>query len=190
MFIHNCYGKLLHFNEITLLNHMKFLSILFVLASLQTFSQIKGDWKLTATKYNNHPFEKDTLTLNKVENIEYQILNKVNILSFMEFGEALYQPSVSQEIDDTKPFFRIVSSDFVPDTLTKQFQDLKYLVFGDTLQLIFFNKCFNLTDKEIKSLNPLQLKAHYSNFGKSLILYFKVILQTEQQIQLFKLNLP
>ena len=55
---------------------MKFLSILFVLASLQTFSQIKGDWKLTATKYNNHPFEKDTLTLNKVENFDLEKAKK------------------------------------------------------------------------------------------------------------------
>ena len=71
---------------------MKLLSILFLFISSLAFNQtqFRGDCKLKNSNYKNHPFEQDTLTLEKVNDLFNESLNNTNLLTLSEYGEAEY----------------------------------------------------------------------------------------------------
>tara|TARA_B100000482_G_C12419905_1_gene224653 strand:- start:27 stop:527 length:501 start_codon:yes stop_codon:yes gene_type:complete len=165
---------------------MKLLSILFLFISSLAFNQtqFKGDWKLTNSNYKNHPFEQDTLTLEKVNDLFNDSLNNTDLLTLSEYGEAEYQSGLTTTYIDNATI-----TNGSNDTINQQYENLKYLIYNDTLQLIFFNKYWPLTESEIRLLSKQELKNRFLNFGKSFLLYYKIILQTEKELKLVKLNL-
>ena len=165
---------------------MKPLSILFLFISSLAFNQtqFKGDWKLTNSNYKNHPFEQDTLTLEKVNDLFNDSLNNTDLLTLSEYGEAEYQSGLTTTYIDNATI-----TNGSNDTINQQYENLKYLIYNDTLQLIFFNKYWPLTESEIRLLSKQELKNRFLNFGKSFLLYYKIILQTEKELKLVKLNL-
>jgi len=165
---------------------MKLLSIIFLFISSLAFNQtqFKGDWKLTNSNYKNHPFEQDTLTLEKVNGLFNDSLNNTDLLTLSEYGEAEYQSGLTTTYIDNATI-----TNGSNDTINQQYENLKYLIYNDTLQLIFFNKYWPLTESEIRLLSKQELKNRFLNFGKSFLLYYKIILQTEKELKLVKLNL-
>ena len=181
---------------------MKTLLVIFLFINSISFSQtsIIGDWSLTCSSENKHPLKEDTIKIEKLNNIHFKLFSNINLLTFSEFGEANYDHGCSQEIinlNDTnkikdKNNFAIlegIRTTTKDDSITSQFSNLKYLIYNDTLQLIFFNKYWPLTESEIRLLSKQELKNRFLNFGKSFLLYYKIILQTEKELKLVKLNL-
>ena len=180
---------------------MKTLLVIFLFINSISFSQtsILGDWSLTYSSKNKHPLKEDTIKIEKLNNIHFKLFSNINLLTFSESGEANYDHGCSREIinlNDTnkikdKNNFAILVGirTTKDDSITTQFSNLKYLIYNDTLQLIFFNKYWPLTESEIRLLSKQELTNRFLNFGKSYLLYYKIILQTEKELKLVKLNL-
>ena len=181
---------------------MKTLLISLLFISSFSFSQIPifGSWSLTCSNEKNHPLEQDTIKLAKLNNIHFKMLSNINLLTFSEFGLAKYEHGYSREIinlintnkiNDENNFAIFEATEITTkvDTITSQFSDLKYLIYNDTLQLIFFNKYWPLTESEIRLLSKQELKNRFLNFGKSFLLYYKIIIQTEKELKITKINL-
>ena len=149
--------------------------IIFLTVSFTSKCQIAGNWffstninlfntdKLIAYKTNPNP--KDTSAL-----LNFDTINNVE-----------YCP---------KYFIKSIGNAISINCSPNGYSDSKYLKYNDTLQIIFHNIYYPLTDSEIKKLNKKQLEEHYKNFGKSRILYFKIIIDTSERLILVKINVP
>lgn len=181
---------------------MKKLLVIFLFINSISFSQtsILGDWSLICSNENKHPLKEDTIKIEKLNNIHFKLFSNINLLTFSEFGEANYDHGCSQEIinlndtnkiEDKNNFAisEVMRTNIKGDSITSQFSNLKYLIYNDTLQLIFFNKYWPLTESEIRLFSKQELTNRFLNFGKSYLLYYKIILQTEKELKLVKLNL-
>ena len=104
--------------------------------------------------------------MEKVNDLFNDSLNNTDLLTLSEYGEAEYQSGLTTTYIDNATI-----TNGSNDTINQQYENLKYLIYNDTLQLIFFNKYWPLTESEIRLLSKQELKNRFLNFGKSFLLY-------------------
>ena len=149
--------------------------ITFLIVSFTSKCQIAGNWFFNS---NTNLFNIDTLIAYKTNP---NPKDTSSLLNFDTINNVEYCP---------KYFIKSIGNAISINCSSNGYSDSKYLKYNDTLQIIFHNTYYPLTDSEIKKLNKKQLEVHYHNFGKSRILYFKTILATSERLILVKINVP
>ena len=150
---------------------MRYFTFLLLFVSSLAIGQLEGNWHAEPRILD---VGKDTFSLNLRRSIA---IDTSSLFSFQAEGKLVYNPIIIEKQDGNA-----VST----KTSIFRYTDARYLTYGDTLQLIFFNKYFPLTDGEIRKASKKELKNHYIEFGKSQILHFKFIKVSDEKILLIR----
>ena len=157
---------------------MKYFTLIICISfSLISKSQIKGNWYFNS---NVDLFKTDTLKAFKTCTKDTTSVLRFDTSNYVEYCSNYFVTNL--EIG--------TSAGIMIHCEPNEFSESRYLKYNDTLQIIFFNPYFPLTDLEIKKLNHTELKEHYKTFGESRIIYFKIIIDTSEKIILVKMNVP
>ena len=157
---------------------MKYFTLIICISfSLISKSQIKGNWYFNS---NVDIFKTDTLKAFKTYTKDTTSVLRFDTSNYVEYCSNYFVTNL--EIG--------TSAGIMIHCEPNEFSESIYLKYNDTLQIIFFNPYFPLTDLEIKKLNHTELQKHYKTFGESRIIYFKIIIDTSEKIILVKINVP
>lgn len=125
---------------------MKYIIILsFTMIYLNTKSQITGNWYFNS---NTNLFETDIILAYK---INLTPKDTSSLLTFDNHNNNLHYCPIylNLQYGNTTEIY----------CTRNNFTDTKYLYFNDTIQMIFYNNCYELTISEIKNFSKQQLQS-------------------------------
>ncbi|MCF8374448.1 MAG: hypothetical protein K9H64_22695 [Bacteroidales bacterium] len=170
--------------------------ILFLIASLATFGQIKnisGSWEvITNCPHDTFHLTCDTVYLKKRNT---QIFKK-DTISEIRFGSNdwsfYYEENKSQRIIydelDSIGFYETKIITSMNNTYTLDYNLLEYMYKDDTLMLIFRNEPYPLTWYEIQKMTTKEVEDFYGKFGKSMLIKYVAQQIDDDNLTLYRIK--